>query len=194
MGLPAGGFELDPALAGDLRRRWWVFAAVGAVTALLGVVILVRPIAGVFGLALLIATGLIVTGITEIAAARRWPNPWVPWVFGGASLAAGVATVIWPDATLWVLAVLIGVSLLVRGALRVGGAIATRPPVWGAFVAMGLLEAVLGALALTWPGATVVVLALIMGLNLVMVGGVELAFAFQVRSLGDGQGRPPAPA
>ena len=184
--------SLDPDTAEQLRQRWWVFLVTGGLSALVGLVIVVRPIAGVFGLALLIATGLIVTGVTELASASRWPSRWVPIVFGGASLLAGIGTVVWPDITLWVLAVLIGVSLVMRGILRAAGSLAARPPMWGFFLGLGLAEAVLGVLALTWPGATIVVLALIMGFNLLIMGGVEIAFAFQAKRLGEGGGLPPA--
>lgn len=186
--------EIDPESAEQLRRRWWWFAVAGGLTGLLGVVILFRPIAGVFGLAVLIATGLIVSGLTELASVSSWQTKWVPVVFGGLSLAAGIATVVWPDITLWVLTVLIGLSLVLRGALRIAGALVARPPWWGGYLAVGAVEAALGLGALAWPEATLTVLALVMGINLIIVGGAQLTFGLAAKRLGEGGGGGPSPA
>jgi uncharacterized membrane protein HdeD (DUF308 family) len=185
---------VDAETAEQLARRWWWFLAAGIVTGLIGVLVLFRPIAGVFGLALLIATGLIVSGISELASIPSWDSPWVPAVFGGLSLVAGIATVAWPDITLWILTVLIGLSLLLRGALRVVGSLVTRPPWWGGYLAVGVVEAGLGIAALAWPTATLTVLALIMGINLILVGSAQITFGLAAKRLGEGGGGGPSAA
>lgn len=185
--------QIDEDQLRELTSRWWLFLIAGGLSALIGLVILLWPKSGIFAIAVLVATGLIISGITQIAAASRWQQRWIPYLWGGLSLLAGIATVAWPGVTLWALAVLIGVSLLLRGIVRGIGAVVERPPMWGLHVAIGVVEAGLGVAALAWPGATLVVLALIMGLNLMLTGILELVFAFQVRSLGEG-GPPPAVA
>ena len=185
--------QVDEDQLRELTGRWWLFLVAGGLSALIGLVILFWPKSGIFAIAVLVATGLIVSGITQIAAASRWQQRWIPYLWGGLSLAAGIATVAWPGVTLWALAVLIGVSLLLRGIVRGIGSVVERPPAWGLQLAIGVVETGLGVAALAWPGATLVVLAVIMGLNLLLAGILEAAFAFQVRSLGEG-GPPPAVA
>lgn len=184
--------QVDEEAMAELAKRWWLFLVAGGLTALLGLVILFWPKSGIFAIAVLVATGLIVSGTTQLATASRWQQRWIPYLWGGLSLAAGIATVAWPAVTLWALAVLIGVSLLLRGVVRGIGALVEHPPLWGLHVAIAVVEVGLGIAALAWPGATLVVLALIMGFNLLLTGILEAVFAFQVRSLGEGP--PPAVA
>jgi len=164
-------------------RRWWLLAVIGAITAVLGVIVILRPITGVFALAVFIAAGFIISGIGDIVASGRWPRPWVPVVWGLVSLAAGVVTIVWPSITLEVLAVVIGILLILRGVVAAMGALADRPTAWGLWLVIGLLEVVVGVAAIAWPDITILVVAIIIGIDLLIAGLVELVIAFQLRSL-----------
>src|SRR5690606_11049553 len=54
---------LDAQSARQVRAVWWVFFLLGLATVALGILVIVRPITGAFGLAVLIAATLIVSGI-----------------------------------------------------------------------------------------------------------------------------------
>jgi uncharacterized membrane protein HdeD (DUF308 family) len=163
--------------------RWWVLAIMGALTAILGVIVIARPVAGEFALALFIALALAVSGIGDIAAAGRWPRPWVAALWGALSLVAAVVTVAWPAITLTVLAVLIGIVLIVRGLVAALGALAVRPYLWGLWLAIGIVEVAVGVGAIAWPGITILVLAIIIGIDLLIAGVIELVVAFRLRAL-----------
>jgi uncharacterized membrane protein HdeD (DUF308 family) len=174
---------LDPETERQLKAVWWVFLVLGVITAALGVLVIVRPFTGAVGLAILIAATLIVSGIGDILAAPQWRHSWIPLVWGVLSIAAGVATLVWPDITLWALAVLIGIALIVRGAMRALASIASRPPMWGFWLVVGLIELAAGIAALVWPEITILALAVLIGIDLLIVGLVAVAFAFRTRRL-----------
>jgi uncharacterized membrane protein HdeD (DUF308 family) len=178
---------VDAAIgAQDIRaaaRRWWVLALIGAITAILGVIVIVRPVAGEFALAVFIAAGFIISGIGDLVTAGRWPRVWVPVVWGVLSLAAGIVTIVWPSITLEVLAVVIGLMLLVRGVIAAMGALVDKPHGWGVWLVIGLVEVAAGVAAIAWPDITILIVAIIIGIDLLIAGLAELAVAFQLRSL-----------
>jgi len=175
--------SIDPEDVQAAARRWWLLALVGAVTAVLGVIVIIRPIAGVVALAIFIAAGFIISGIGDIIVAGRWPRPWVPVVWGLISLGAGIVTIVWPSITLEILAIVIGILLILRGAIAAMGAVADRPTAWGLWLVIGLVEIVVGVAAIAWPDITILVVAIIIGIDLLIAGLIELVIAFQLRSL-----------
>jgi uncharacterized membrane protein HdeD (DUF308 family) len=174
---------LDPETERQLKAVWWVFLVLGILTTALGVLVIFRPLTGAFGLAILIAATLIVSGIGDIIGSAQWRHPWVPIVWGLLSIAAGVAALVWPDITLWALAVVIGILLIARGALRALASVASRPPMWGFWLVVGVVEVAAGVVALVWPEITIFVLAVVIGIDLVIVGVAGIAFALRTRRL-----------
>lgn len=174
---------LDAESERQVRAVWWVFFLLGLATVALGILVIVRPITGAFGLAVLIAATLIVSGIGDILGAAQWRHSWVPIVWGLLSIAAGVAALVWPGITLWALAVLVGILLVARGALRTVTSVASRPPVWGFWLVIGLVELAAGVVAIVWPEITILALAVVIGIDLIVVGLGAIAFALRTRSL-----------
>jgi uncharacterized membrane protein HdeD (DUF308 family) len=88
--------------------------------------------------------------------------------------------------------VLTGVSLLLHGIGRVAVAVAGRAeiPHWGWLALAGAFNIVIGILALSWPEATVRVLCLLLGAEVVVFGLLLLIWAFlgsSARTLGSAQ-------
>lgn len=174
---------LDPETERQLKAVWWVFFILGVITAALGVLVIVRPFTGAVGLAILIAATLIVSGIGDILGAAQWRHRWVPVLWGLLSIAAGIATLAWPDITLWALAVLIGIALILRGTMRTIASVAGRPPIWGFWLIVGLIELAAGIASLVWPEITILALAIVIGIDLIIVGIAGIAFALRTRQL-----------
>lgn len=174
-------FDSDDVRAA--ASRWWVLAIIGLVTALLGLRIVTRPEVGEVVLVLLISLGFILSGIGDMVTSGRWPKPWVPVAWGVVSLGAGIVTFMWPDITLTALAIVVGIVLILRGLVAVAGSLAVRPPVWGLWLVIGVVELAAGVAAIAWPSITIVVIAIIIGIDLLIAGLVELAVAFRLRSL-----------
>jgi uncharacterized membrane protein HdeD (DUF308 family) len=115
------------------------------------------------------------------ALGRSWT-----WILGSAiaTLVPGVLILVWPDETLHVLAVLIGLYLLVTGAFRFVASFAREGP--GERLA-GLLLAVLyvlaGVLCLRNPLQTITALSLIVGIVWLVSGVITLHTALAARDL-----------
>jgi uncharacterized membrane protein HdeD (DUF308 family) len=166
-------------------RGWWVSVLAGIALVVLGVWLLTNLYESVFVLALLVGVSLIVGGFLEAAVADDAGLGWVGWLAGALTVAAGVAVLVWPDITLWALAVVAGASLLVSGVLHMAWAMARRQrDDWQEHVAIGALTAVVGALVVAWPDATLLVLGLILGVRAVVTGLVAIATGWRLRSLG----------
>ncbi|MEU1476550.1 DUF308 domain-containing protein [Streptomyces sp. NPDC005760] len=108
------------------------------------------------------------------------------WILGSAiaTLVPGVLVLVWPDETLHVLAVLIGLHLLVSGAFRFVGVFARTGP--GERL-LGLLMAVLyvlaGVLCLRNPLQTIAALSLVVGVVWLVSGILTLYTALAAEDL-----------
>ncbi|MEH1130514.1 DUF308 domain-containing protein [Micromonospora sp. CPCC 206061] len=106
-------------------------------------------------LILLVTVGIVLTGVTELAAARTSPTPQVAVAAGIGWLAAGAAILVWPGLTIGVLTAIVGASLLVGGLVKVVEALRGNADERASALPLGAASAVLGVLALVWPDVTV---------------------------------------
>ena len=101
-----------PEERGGLLRassRWWLFLLLGIAAAALGVLLVFDLFTAVRTVALLVAFGLMVTGLGELVSAGRYRST-LGIVAGIVLLVAGVLAALWPGITLWVLAVVTGIG------------------------------------------------------------------------------------
>jgi uncharacterized membrane protein HdeD (DUF308 family) len=164
---------------------WLLSVLAGVVLVAVGVWMLANLYESVTVLAVLVGLSLIVGGIVEAVAlgGAGGLGP-VAWVAGGLLVAAGIVVLAWPDATLWTIAILAGAALIVAGLVRAAAALAHRErPDWPAGLAVGVLGVVVGAVVLAWPGATLVVLAIVFGIRAVATGLVAIGVGWQLHRL-----------
>jgi uncharacterized membrane protein HdeD (DUF308 family) len=168
---------------GTAEHAWLVPVVLGAATVVLGVVVLANPFATARTLAILVAIGLLVHGVLEALRARRTPRPVMSLASAALLVLGGIVALIWPGITLWILAVVVGMSIVLSGAVKVTAAVADRRGFagWPLLLISGMLSVVIGVVAVAWPEATVVVLAVLFGLQLAVVGLVEIAAGFELR-------------
>ena len=101
---------------------------------------------------------------TAAQVAARLGRSW-GWVLvaGIASFLAGVVSVFWPGVTVLALVIVLGVFLLFAGATELGWAVAERHEKgWGVLLFRGIVDVIAGIVVLAWPGATALVLALLL--------------------------------
>jgi len=100
----------------------WPSLVVGVLVIIAGIAAAVWPDATVWALAVVAGLGLAITGaVTLIGAIVGGPDGrGLRLALGGVSLVIGVAVLAWPDATLLVLALLIGFRTLVNGVISIG--------------------------------------------------------------------------
>ncbi len=100
---------------------------------------------------------------------------WLMALLGLSSVVLGLLTLVWPGRTLLVMVVLLGIHLLVFGAMRFVWALADDELPQRGFVAlMGILGVVAGLVVLRRPFETLAVLALILGVYWVFSGLLDV--------------------
>ena len=104
-------------------------------------------------------------------------------MLGGVLILTGVIAHAWPDITLWALAVVTGAGIIMFGLVQVAAAVALRRaiPAWGVWLAVGVISVAVGALCMVWPGATVTVLAILLGVRVLFDGIGTVIFALGLR-------------
>jgi uncharacterized membrane protein HdeD (DUF308 family) len=152
----------------------------GAATVVVGVVLLFNPVAAARTLALLIGLAFVLGGLLEIAAGWESDRRALSVVLGAVLVVGGLVAVFWPGVTLWTLALITGLSLILHGIARVGVAVMARDeiPGWGWLALAGAFGVFLGVVAVAWPQATVLVLSLVLGAQITIFGLLLLVAAF----------------
>lgn len=160
-----------PALA--RRLPWQVRAPLGVVAAALGCFLLTSPLDSLVAVALYLAASFLVVGVTDLVRTDRTA---ADTLAGTCWSVLGLLVLVLPGHAIAALPTTLGVFLLVAGGLKVlrvrAGSVDDRV----AALLLGLTQAVLGVLALTWDDLTLVVAAGLFGILLVVSG---LAFTVQ---------------
>ncbi len=166
-------------------HAWIIWLVMGLFSIGIGTWLVLSPRAAITTLALLLAIALFLNGLTELVTAGDRHRPWFGYVLGGLFLFAGLIVLLRPGKSLWFLAVVIGISVIVTGIMQVALAVVDRERIrhWVLLAVLGALGIVVGILAIAWPEITVFVLALLIGIRLLIFGVIQLAIAFQLRSL-----------
>ncbi|MGW4929864.1 lipase family protein [Agromyces sp. NPDC004153] len=180
------------------RLPRWLRAVIGAAGVLLGLVIVFRPTTSLGVLAILIGTGLVLSGVLELVGggedggAERTPV-WrilmaVLWIAGG------VFVLVFPGLTVRVVAVVVAIGLIVNGGGNVIAAFGRGKTLDGRIssVLLGVAGIAFGLLALLWPDITLLVVAVVFGARLIIVGLLELWHAVRGTTRAERTGPPSA--
>ena len=155
-------------------------AVFGGAAVVVGGFLLANPFAAARTLALLLGLALVISGLLELALGWGSDRRASSILLGAVLVVGGLLAAFWPGVTLWTLAVLTGVSLLVHGIGRIAVAFIARAevPAWGWLALAGAVNIVVGILALAWPEATVLVLSVLLGFQVLIFGVIVLVAAF----------------
>jgi len=151
---------------------WWLYVLLGLVSIALGATALASRINAISTLVVVFAVFLLYTGAVEFVvgvSSRR--ASWLAIVTGLASMAAGVIALLWPNITLFALAIIVGVSLLSWGIYHIYLSL-SDPVIRPRAVTLieGIALTALGVLALAWPNVSIVVLAVLVGVFFIVYG------------------------
>jgi uncharacterized membrane protein HdeD (DUF308 family) len=133
--------------------------------------------------ALFVGIFLIAWGVFHILGALLdQPAHWVWHVIGGAlAVGAGVLAIAWPDVTLFILAVIIGWSLIVWGVLDLLSAFATcGTRHWWLYLIRGIVSLALGILALGREHVTLYFVVTLLGAFVIIWGLGDILIAFML--------------
>ncbi|KPM54956.1 hypothetical protein CcI49_08700 [Frankia sp. CcI49] len=166
---------------------WSSLVVLGVAVTVLGVLLIANPFSTAGGLAVLAGVALLVSGIAEIVSAVRAEHGGTAILYGVLTAAAGVVILLWPHVTLHAIAIVVGAVLIVAGVIRALLILAGRHSGAGhgagrrRSLLVACLAVVLGILAVTWPAATVSVLAVLFGIQLVVTGVTEVLVGLALR-------------
>lgn len=183
---------IDADVASSSARRlapWWVAVTLGAACVVVGGALIGRPFRSLSVLVVLTALAMVLVGVGELfwagRSARRRPRLVVGVVF----LAAAVLVLVWPGITVLALAVAAGLALVFHGITNVAEALFAGTDDRAVGALTGLSSVLVGAVALTWPSVTVLVLAAGFGLAMVVVGLRQILAGWRLRRTPDGDAR-----
>lgn len=175
------------------RLPRWLTALIGVLAIGFGVVLAVRPFASLGAMILMLSLGLILSGLGQFGGDARGGARGLPHALAGAVwILAGLAILFVPGLTIRALALIVGISLIFGGLVRLGS---IRRGSWDDRVSgalLGLSTIVLGVLALAWPDVTVFLLAAIFGVQLVIFGVDQILAAVHRARRGAARATPPA--
>ena len=172
-------------LVRSVSSGWWVLLLSGIVSIVAGGIILLVDWS-VNDLAIFLGVLFIVRGVFNMVSlpldgsARGWAV-----ALGLLEVGVGIAVVAWPDPTLLVIAAFIGWWILFSGVMTVAGSIGARRiiPYWGLFLALGILEAVVGVWLLNRPGLTLLATVFAIGFWTIVYGIVLTAASIELKNL-----------
>lgn len=165
-------FDLAGKQLQRATRFWWLYVLLGLVSIALGAWALGSTINAVSTLVAVFAVFLLYAGVAELVFGTMGRRAsWLAIVAGVASIAAGIIALAWPNITLFVLAIFVGVSLLSWGIYEIYLSLADpviRPR--AVVLVEGIALAALGVFALARPNVSIVVLAILVGVFFVVYG------------------------
>ena len=184
---PMTGLTTDEErdIVAGIGRTWWVLLFVGIVSAVVGVLLVLRPAGSTWVLAILLAVYLIVSGIFSIvrAFASGLPGSYrALLIIGGAiGLLLGLLMLRFgPDEKIEILGIFVGVWFLFAGiAALFGAAEVSQGRGWSIF--NGVVYLIAGIVLLVTPYA-VEIFVWVAGIWLIVLGLFEVITAFQVKA------------
>jgi len=169
----------------SVSSGWWVLLLGGIVSIVAGGIILfvdwsLNDLATFLGVLFIVRGVLNMVGLPLDGSRRGWAV-----ALGLIEVGVGIAVVVWPDPTLLVIAAFVGWWVLFGGVLTVVGSISARQvlPYWGLFLALGILEAVVGVWLLYRPGLTLLATVFAIGLWAILYGIVLTTASIELKNL-----------
>ena len=165
--------------SGLARASWGIVLAVGIVAVVFGIIVLANIWGSVQLVAIFAGLFLLFAGILQFflgggARAGRI-------VAGVIAIVAGVALIAWPEASVKTVAVIVGLSFLIWGIAVAVAAIASHGEGYGVVVGFGVILALVGIVFIAWPGPTVTLLMILVGLSAVLFGISAIVQALALR-------------
>jgi uncharacterized membrane protein HdeD (DUF308 family) len=181
--------EPDPReIVAALGRHWGILLSFGIIMAGLGVAVMVWPDKTIVVLAILLGVALLVSGVFSLVAGFTQPDQQTSTrvlsvISGILSILLGLLAFQGITQATVILAIIVGIGWVMRGIIDlVAGIGASGVPGRGLAITTGILSLIAGVAVLVWPSITLTVLAWVGGLWLVIVGLVQIAAAFSLRS------------
>lgn len=178
------------------RSLWWLFALLGVLTIIAGILLIVWSGPSLVTVAVIVGIFLIVDGVFEVVAAiaNKGEGRVLLAILGVLSFIAGVILVKHPFTGLVALVIIVGAWFIVSGIVRFVSAFSERE-YRGTNIVIGVLDLLAGVVVLAWPDLGLKTMAVLAGIILLIRGVAFVYGGFQIRKLPkDGDLGGPTPA
>jgi uncharacterized membrane protein HdeD (DUF308 family) len=170
-----------------LQGNWFWFVLVGVALVVLGFFALGYVVVATLATSVMIGLLILMGGVAESIGAfwvRRWSGFFLHLLAGVLSIVIGMLLIRNPVAAAAALTLLIASFLLVGGIFKIVAALSYRFAAWGWPLASGVIDVILGLLIWSeWPGSSLVVIGLFLGINMIFRGVNWIALGVAFRSM-----------
>ena len=173
----------------DRRAAWasanwgWVLG-LGAIAVIFGIVVLSHAFGSLSALIWLTGLFLLFMGVAQLLTMGRGGAASGHLGAAVVAIVGGIVLLVWPHETLKVVAVVAGITVLAWGIVRVLAAYRGPREARGHDLIVGIALIVLGLLMTIWPGATVTLVGILVGLAAIAWGIVMIVDSFNLRKEG----------
>jgi len=122
---------------GPGRRSWGLLLAVGAVAVIFGILVLANIWGSVRLVAVFAGLFLVFAGVVQLATLGGVRRRSGRAVSGATALVLGLILILWPEASVKTVAVVVGVAFLLWGVAMLIAALADRSEGWGVAAGLG---------------------------------------------------------
>lgn len=178
----AAGWSIAPRLVGGAPPV--VLVIVGALSLLVGLLIVTRPLTSLLLLTIYVGLSAVFNGVARFFSAPESPL-WSRLAFGAVWVVLGLAILIGLGRTLDLLPELIATLLVLGGLASMYDALARgRVSQRVLAAAWGAAQIVFGILAFAWPDVTVLIVAIVFGVRTIVFGATLLVRAVRAFAAG----------
>ncbi|MDB2414815.1 DUF308 domain-containing protein [Rickettsiales bacterium] len=151
-------------------KNWYKFQ--GIVFIIAGILAIILPSATAIGFSFLIGALLIISGFIQAVACFRTKSHWWSTISALLSLIIGLLMIFNPVAGTVALATILAVFLLLEGIIEIILSFQFRSVKnWDWLLLSGLVSLILAYIVFSgWPGASLILLGIIIGINLLLYG------------------------
>jgi uncharacterized membrane protein HdeD (DUF308 family) len=172
-----------PAVAQAAIRYWWLFMVQGLVALAVGGLLVAKPDKTASFVAVLIGLYIVFFGLVELISAFVIEGgTGLRIAVGLLALIAGGVIVANPEKTADLIVIFIGIFLLVWGLVALLALFGDRDDK-ALRVFQGLIAAAAGAIVIIWPGPSVTVVAVVLGIWLLISGLTDIYGSLRLRRL-----------
>ncbi|MDB5306764.1 MAG: acid-resistance rane protein [Gemmataceae bacterium] len=177
----------EDAAAEAVRRTWGWLMALGIMQIVAGTIAVLMSVAATLATMIVLGILALIGAGAEIASvfwSRRWEEGLVHLVIGMLYGAFGILVLAHPGLAAVTLTLILAVMLIAGGLFRVVLAAASRFHGWGWVVLGGVVSVLLGGLIwANWPEASLWVIGLFVGIDLIFLGWKWVAIALAIRGV-----------
>jgi len=171
----------------DLRADWGWILALGIIMAVLGILALGAVVFTTLASVIFLGVLLMIGGVVQVFhahRARKWSGFFLYILSGILYLIVGMMVAANPAAGALTLTLLLGAIFMVGGLFRIIASAILRFENWGWTMLSGIITLILGILIWQqWPAASLWVIGLFIGIDLIVYGWAWIILALTVHGL-----------